>query len=30
MMGIFKIGVENYLPRLASNQDSPDLCLLNN
>jgi hypothetical protein len=27
-MGFFKIGSLNYLPELASNHDSPDLCLL--
>jgi hypothetical protein len=26
--GFFKIGPVNYLPRLASNLDTPDLCLL--
>jgi hypothetical protein len=28
VMGFFEIGLENYLPRLASNCDPPDLCLL--
>jgi hypothetical protein len=28
VLGIFEIGLTNYLPRLASNCDPPDLCLL--
>jgi hypothetical protein len=28
MLGIFKIGLTNYLPRLALNHDPPDLCIL--
>jgi hypothetical protein len=28
VMGVLEIGFANYLPRLALNLDSPDLCLL--
>jgi hypothetical protein len=27
-MGFFKVGLANYLPRLTSNCNPPDLCLL--